>query len=30
MYVFSDLDRTVIYSNKFLDTEVKYCKYRKI
>jgi hydroxymethylpyrimidine pyrophosphatase-like HAD family hydrolase len=29
MYVFSDLDRTVIYSNKFLDTEVKYSNIEK-
>ena len=24
MYIFSDLDRTIIYSNKFLDTDVRY------
>lgn len=29
MYVFSDLDRSVIYSNKFLDTEVKYSNIEK-
>lgn len=29
MYVFSDLDRSVIYSNKFLDTKVKYLNIEK-